>query len=1237
MNELQHGADGNGERPDDDAAPRLVVGLGASAGGIKALQEFFQRMPPDSGAAFVVVLHLSPEHESHLAEVLQVVTRMPVQRATETIRLEPDHVYVISPNTSLRMAAGHLTVSDSLRLEERRAPVDIFFRTLADTHGSRAVSIILSGTGPDGSNGLKRVNEHGGIVMAQDPRESEHDDMPRNAMATGLVHFVLPVAEMPAKLLAMARQAGGSLREDPQPSPDGGLDSLPDILTLIRLGTGHDFSQYKTATVLRRIARRQQLYELPSIEAYSRFLRDHPEEVQALQRELLISVTHFFRDPEAFAAVEQNIVPRLFHNKYAQDQVRVWVAGCATGEEAYSIAMLLAEAAGASVDPPVVQVFATDLDVSAIAEAREGCYSEADVADVSPERLRRFFVRETTEYRVRRDLRETVLFAHHNVLKDPPFSHLDLVCCRNLLIYLNRHAQARAVQTFQYALRPGGYLFLGSSESPEAMSELFATIDKDAHIYEARTVAARPFSLTPPPFTLMQRQAPQPAVPASPRIFDRLSNADLHLRLLEQYAPPSIVVTEEQQVVHVSERAGQYLQVMGGELSRDVMRLVRPELRVELRTGLYRARRDRANVEVAGIEVTIDGKPRRINLGVRPILDEEEPARGFFLVLFSEADASEVDRVAAPSVELAGQLTTETARQLEDELLRLKAQLRGTVEQYETQVEEAKASNEELQATNEELRSAAEELETSKEELQSVNEELTTVNQELKIKIEELAVTNNNFQNLINSTEIGTIFLDRLLRVKLSTPRVRDIFNLLPLDAGRPLSDITSNLLDERLTEDAELVLEHLQTIEREVQTTLGRWYLTRVLPYRTTQDRIEGVVMTFLDVTERRHAESLVRASEERLRLLIDSVKDYAIFTIDPDGQVASWNAGAQRVFGYTEREIVGQPADTLFTPEDRERGVPQQELELARTEGRAEDERWHVRKDGTLLFCSGVTTPLGDAGRRGYAKVARDLTISRENDVALKRARGELEERVRQMRNLELQVEERSGSERRVSSLVRRLVTAQEDERARIARDMHDLVGQQLTALRLSLERLESRGAATIGDDGDLTRALSIVQEIDKQLDFLAWELRPAALDDLGLGIALSRYVQSWSVHHGIRAEFRAVGIDRERLGPTTETTFYRIAQEALNNAAKHATASRVDVIVERRDGEAVLVIEDDGIGFAPDENNKSGTGMGLIGMRERATLIGATLLVESSPGEGTTVFVRQAVADPAANSHV
>ena len=420
MNELAPGDGGGGEQRQATSAPWLVVGLGASAGGIKALQDFFTRVPADSGAAFVVVLHLSPEHESHLAEVLQSSSRIPVVRATETLKVEQNHVYVISPNTSLRMADGHLMVSESMRIRGLACACRYLLPDARRHAWTARRSIVLSGTGLDGSSGLKRVKEHGGIIMAQDPRESEYDDMPRNAIATGLVDHILPVAEMPNRLLAMARRFGPVRHEPAVPAVRSAVDALPEILTLIRLRTGHDFSHYKVATVLRRIGRRQVLHDLPDIDAYARFLRDHHDEVQALQRELLISVTQFFRDPEAFAALERNVVPRLFHNKFAQDQVRVWVAGCATGEEAYSLAILLAETASELPEPPAVQVFATDLDEAAIAEARDACYTEADAADISPERLRRFFVAEPGGYRVRRELRETVLFAHHNVLKDPP-------------------------------------------------------------------------------------------------------------------------------------------------------------------------------------------------------------------------------------------------------------------------------------------------------------------------------------------------------------------------------------------------------------------------------------------------------------------------------------------------------------------------------------------------------------------------------------------------------------------------------------------------------------------------------------------------------------------------------------------------------------------------------------------------------------------------------------------------
>jgi two-component system, chemotaxis family, CheB/CheR fusion protein len=1202
----------------DDHVETAVVGLGASAGGIKALQAFFANVPSDSGAAYVVILHLSPEHESRLAEVLQHCTRMPVARVSETVRIQPDHVYVISPNTSLRIADGSLTVSEVQLPEERRSPVDVFFRALANAHATRAICVVLSGTGPNGSNGLKRVKEYGGIVLAQDPSEADHDDMPKNAIATGMVDCVLPVADIPAKIATFLRlrRAPPSIARDVEHFDES--QALGEILTVVRVRTGHDFSHYKPATVLRRIERRRGLHELADLFEYSRFIHEHPEETVALYKELLISVTHFFREPEAFAALERTIVPRLFAGLGTGAQLRVWVAGCATGEEAYSVAMLLAEAAGEPLYAPPIQVFATDLDAEAIAAAREGVFTEADIADVSSERLRRFFVRTGSAYRVRRDLREMVLFAHHNVLKDPPFSHLELICCRNLLIYLNRGAQTRLLETFHFALNPGGYLFLGTSESIEATDQ-FVPIDKSAHLYQSGIVATRAIAPRLDGTALSARRGDGLADRTASRATDRVSGGDLHQRLLELYGPPSIVVNEEHQVVHVSDKAGAYLHVAPGELSRELGRLIRPELRVEVRTALYQAARDRVAVDVQGLAIAVDGRERRVNVLVRPVfLDPDEP-RAFYLVLFEEAIAA-----SGPApIQLTSPLAADAVQHLEDELVGLKAQLRTTIDQYETQAEEFKAANEELQAVNEELRSAAEELETSKEELQSVNEELTTVNQELKIKIEELGATNNDFQNLINSTDIGTVFLDRSLRVKLSTPRARDVFNLLPLDAGRPLGDITSRLLYDHLQEDVDLVLERLQAVEREVQTRDGDWYLLRVLPYRTTDERIDGIVMTFQNITARRRDEARVHASEERLRLLIDSVRDYAIFTITPGGIIDSWNPGGERMFGYTEKEIVGQPFDRLFTEEDRAAGMAGRELAQARTERRADDERWHVRKDGTRLYCSGVTTPLGANACRGFAKIARDLTVPRRAEKALLAAHEELEDRVRvRTRALQTEVEIRSTAERRVTTLVRELVSAQEDERARIARDIHDQIGQQLTALRLSLDRLAQRQETASG--ADLAHAQAIAQEMDAELDFLAWQLRPAALDDLGLVVALGKYLEAWSSHHGIAAEFRKSGFDGARLPPATETTFYRVAQEALNNIAKHAHASRVDAILEHHDSTAVLVVEDDGIGFDRTDGAAHG-GFGLDGMRERAALIGAELQIESAPGKGTTVFLR------------
>jgi two-component system CheB/CheR fusion protein len=1229
------------EQPDraPESAPDFVVGIGASAGGVEALRAFFSAVPSNSGIAYIVILHLSPEHDSRLAEVLQSTARIPVMQVRDPVRLERNRVCVVPPNAALVVADGVVKAAPVTRLQGRRAPVDMFFRALAEAYGTRAGAVVLSGTGPNGSSGLKRIKEFGGLAIAQDPAEAEYADMPKNAIATGLVDAILPVRQIPERLIAYKqRLVNPTVRLPVNAMADaleGGVDvgspaltrtprEWLDILSLLKMRTGQDFSNYKPATIRRRIERRLNVRGLTSLAEYADLLRADAIEPLLLMKELLISVTNFFRDGPAFDTLDRDVVPRLFQGKTVHDQVRVWSAGCATGEEAYSLAMLLAEHVSALVDPPSIQIFATDLDEGAITVAREGLYGDADVVDVTPMRLQRFFQREADGFRVRRELRELVLFARHNVIKDPPFSHLDLVSCRNLLIYLNRPVQERLIETFHFALRPGGFLFLGTSESADTPADLFAVFDKEAHIFESRSISSRP---TLPLVT--ERHMPALAFPSSPeprQQADRISPGELHLRLLEQFAAPSLVVNEEYTLLHASEHAAALLQLGGGEPTRDVLKLAHTDLRADLRTALHLASRERSPIQVGGVRVQTDAGARVLRITVKPVLRHDAPPRGYFLVLF-EDDQGVKDTGALEARPLSGPAEPESV-QLAEELAHVKGQLRATIEQYESHAEEARAANEELQAMNEELRTAAEELETSKEELQSVNEELTTVNQELKIKIEELALTNNDFQNLINSTDIGTIFLDRSLNVKLSTPRAQDVFNLLPTDVGRRLSDITSRILYEPLHDDILQVLQRLQTIEREVQTREGRWYLMRILPYRTTDDRIDGVALTFHDITARRAAEMQVRASEERLRLLIDSVVDYAIFTVTEDGRIDSWNAGAQRMYGYAAEEIVGRDVSLLFTPEDRAAGLPAQDLGTVRENGRSTDERWHLRKDGSRFFCTGATARL--AGGTGFAKIARDLTERRHSELALEQARDTLENRVEQ-RTTELQAEVARGlaASAQVSSLLRRVVTAQEDERARIARDLHDQLGQQLTALRMALERCRTNNTAVEPDD--LDRALQLIHSIDREVDFLAWELRPAMLDDLGLAVALPRYVEEWSEHYKVNAEFHATSSIAGRLSPTAEITFYRVAQEALNNVAKHAHATRVDVMLETRGDAVVLVVEDDGVGFDTENRELAEHGIGLAGMNERAALIGATLQVESTPGQGTSVYLRHSPPHP------
>ena len=869
------------------------------------------------------------------------------------------------------MEDGHLVVSKNVLVEDRRAPVDIFFRTLAESHGERAICVVLSGTGANGSMGLRRIKEGGGAAFVQDPKEAEFDEMPRNSIQTGMVDEVLPVGLIPGKIMNYKANLGSvNIPVESGLRTDNQQKALQEVLTQLRVSTGHDFSNYKRPTLLRRIERRIYIRNKPDLPEYAAFLQENPEEVKALLKDLLISVTNFFRDRKAFEIIKEEVLPAIFLDKAADSQVRIWVAGCATGEEAYSIAMLCAERTAKMIDAPKVQIFATDIDDGAIARARDAFYTVNDTADVSSDRLNIFFIKDGTGYRIRREIREMVMFANHNFIKDPPFSHVDMVCCRNVLIYLNHTAQNRAMETFHFALNPNGFLFLGTSESTEGASELYMVFNREQHIFRTREMAFRntyPVPESIPSLKVEPVRLTPPLLQQETRLQERVIPGELHQRLLEQYAPPSIVINEEFDILHLSEKAGRYLQIGGGEISQNLVQLVKQDLRLELQAALYQVVRLREPVETRLLQVNVDERLETVKIILKPVF-QGDIAKGFILVLFESLERSkEMDAIHTSDKPVT--------RHLEDELSRLQLQLRNSNQQHGRHAEQLNASNEELQAMNEELRSAAEELETSKEELQSINEELRTVNQEMKIKVEEIGLSNNNLQNLISSAEVGTIFLDRSLRISLFTPSAREIFNLIPTDNGRPLSDITNRLEYKRLLEDAAEVLQKLHIIQREVTTTDGRIFMMRALPYRTIEDKINGVVLTFFDISERK------RIEETKLFLasIVESSED-SVVAVNFDGIITSWNRAAEKLYGCVAADAIGMSITTVKISDELKAILAN--IDKIKQSQRVEVfDTVLVTSEGRRMNLEIVLSPVKDKDDNivGVSTIARDVTERR------------------------------------------------------------------------------------------------------------------------------------------------------------------------------------------------------------------------------------------------------------------
>jgi two-component system CheB/CheR fusion protein len=904
---------------EDNARRFFVVGVGASAGGLEALGELVGHVPLDC-MAFVVVQHLAPQHESLLAPLLARTTKLQVLTAADGMAVEPNHVYVIPPNADLAIMHGVLHLISPAGGYGPRLPIDFFLRSLADDQGSSAVGIILSGTGTDGTFGLKAIKAAGGITFVQEPSSAKYDGMPRSALASGSADFCKTPTEIGHELARISRQPHPLIRPKTQAQNPQVQENLAKLFVLIRAQFGTDLSHYKPATMERRIERRMTLHKLDRIDEYVRYVQSNPSELADLYKDMLIAVTSFFRDKAPYEALKNTIFPQILENREGQAPLRLWVPACATGEEAYSLAICLAEFLETKGLDTRVQIFGTDVDDESVQHARRGAYSENIAQDVSLERLHRFFVKKDGEYQVSRQIRDMVVFSKQNLLKDAPFSRLDLVSCRNLLIYLQQATQKKALRILHYSLNPSGFLILGTSETVGDAPDLFSLVDRKNKIYSkkhAASVAAVDAGFGVP-------RAPEMLQPASPPRPSSSLQALADRKILDLYGPPGVVVNENREILHFRGHTGRYLDPSPGAASLDILRLARPELHIELKMAIHKAFSEQTSVNTV-VSLYEEGRPRAVKLDVMPIQEPETKTR-CLLVLFQELPAAEatvgLEPELAEGAEASGPHTRRLA-ELERELVVTREYLQATLEEKEGANEELKATNEELQSSNEELQSTNEELETSKEELQSTNEELTTINDELQNRMAELSQANDDLHNVLTGVDNVVVIVGMDLRIRRFTAAAERLFNLVPADIGRLVSFLNTFIGARDMEKIVARVIETLSTAEEDVLTSSHRWYSLRVAPYKTLDHSIRGAVIILTDIDVRKKAADLARdvgtyASESlgaishpllivdgKARVVWANSPFYATFRLVPEETTGNilFDVGGRQLAGLRER----------------------------------------------------------------------------------------------------------------------------------------------------------------------------------------------------------------------------------------------------------------------------------------------------------------------------------------------
>jgi two-component system CheB/CheR fusion protein len=887
--------------------PFPIVAVGASAGGLEAFSDLLRHLAPDTGMGFVLVQHLDPHHTSALPELLARETVMPVHEITDGLAVQPDHIYVIPPNANLAILHGVLHLMPRSQERGQHLAIDYFMRSLAEDHGSKAIGVILSGTASDGVMGLKAIKAEGGITFSQDEQSAKYDGMPHSAIVAGCVDFVLPPQNIATELMRIARHPFVAHAKTAEPSETlpGGEGVLNKIFILLRRHTGVDFAYYKRTTVLRRIKRRMLLHRLEKLADFVKYLQDNPAEIDALYQDILINVTSFFRDPDAFDVLKDKVLPQIVaQDRVPEGPIRIWVAGCSTGEEAYSIAISLMEHLGNQAANIPIQIFATDIDEQAVEKARAGIYSEAITQDVSAERLRRFFVKTEGGYQVAKPIRDLCLFARQNVVKDPPFSKLDLVSCRNLLIYLGPVLQKKALSLFHYALKPTGFLFLGSAKTIGEFADLFRLVDQKHKIYGKKSIATPlhyDFSTPVTPGSVSQ------TYPEEKTISPAWSNSDLRQEvdqlILKRYGPPGVLIDEHMDILQFRGHTGAYLEPAPGEASLNLLKMARESLLLELHGVVGNAIRDNVPAHKKGVRIKQNQQIRQINIEVTPVRAPAGAGR-CFLVLFEEMNEPE------PKKEGKQQRTGETAenqevQQLRQELAATKEYLQSVIEQQESTNEELRSANEEIQSSNEELQSINEELETAKEELQSVNEELATVNDELESRNTQLGQANNDLSNLVNNVSIPIVIVGSDLRIRRYTPPAEKMLNLIPADIGRPISDIRPSIADLDLKTAIPEVLDKISAIEVEKQDGEGRWYSVRIRPYKTLENKIDGAVIAFVDIDPIKRSYDIAKDARDYSQALVAALK-HPLLVLDEDLRVSSASAAYLDTFQVTQKDTL-------------------------------------------------------------------------------------------------------------------------------------------------------------------------------------------------------------------------------------------------------------------------------------------------------------------------------------------